>query len=407
MLNAEEQVFGKDYYTVPKPLKFIFLGLGLVGIFFLKIIRPFFFVRFCLLQSERIGEVTSSAEMYLRWKADNAFPLKERHIFLSEVPANEQILKMFSRKARVVRVNKYFLWTYRKLVRQFPRSKLWMPPLVCSRKDTKNLYPRFNRLPVQLEFTQQEEQKGTEFLAKLNLPFKASFVCVHARDKAYLANIHQYREWTYHDYRDADIETYVPAMKYLTSQGVYVFRMGYKVEKKLKLIDPLIIDYANVCREDFADIYLSAHCKFFIASEGGLNWVPWAFNIPVAYSNGIPLDVGGQKPIDIYLPKKLWSNERKRILTFRELYALGVDKWFYTEQYIQAGIEIINNSPEEILGLTREINERLNGVWQTSPEDEELQCRYLETLPEYFRCQELPLPRMSAVFLRMNQQLLD
>ncbi|MFQ6618950.1 MAG: TIGR04372 family glycosyltransferase, partial [Fidelibacterota bacterium] len=78
----------------------------------------------------------------------------------------------------------------------------------------------------------------------------------------------------------------------------------------------------------------------------------------------------------IFIPKKIWSTEEKRFLTFREILESGVGGYFFSEQYIQAGLEAVENNAEEILDLAKEMNERLNGNFEYTEEDEELQNKF-------------------------------
>ena len=41
---------------------------------------------------------------------------------------------------------------------------------------------------------------------KINMPM----VCVFARDSEYLNNVYPERDWSYHDFRDANIQNYLP-----------------------------------------------------------------------------------------------------------------------------------------------------------------------------------------------------
>ena len=78
--------------------------------------------------------------------------------------------------------------------------------------------------------------------------------------------------------------------------------------------------------------------------------------------------------------------------------AVGADRWFLSQQYAAAGLEVIENTPEEILGLTRELNETLDGTWKPPEEDEELQQRYRALIPPGHRCYGFP-SRAGAEFL--------
>jgi len=409
MKTSQEHIYTRAYFDIPILAKVGLLPFGFLLLLCLKILRPWVFIRIGLLAYERVGELSTMAEAYLRRQASYSQPSRERHIFISGKPANQQLLKMISRRIRVIQVNRYFLWVIRKVIRMCPSAKVWLPIKNLEYFGIEKFYPEFNQQPPQLSFAPQEEAEGKKLLSLMGIPPQANFVCLHVRDKAYLDYVHPSRnrdEWAYQDYRDCDINTYKLAIDYLVSQGLYVLRMGYIVEKKLDMDSPLVIDYARQYRSDFGDIYLSAKCKFFIGSEGGLICIPWMFNVPVAYANRIPVTIGGRNPSNVFLPKKLYCVAEKRFLGFREIYARKADEWFYSGNYQQGGVEIVNNTPEEILGLVREMNERIDGRWQANAEDERLQERFRAILPARIqRC--APLPRISAEFLRKNPDLLN
>ena len=82
---------------------------------------------------------------------------------------------------------------------------------------------------------------------------------------------------------------------------------------------------------------------------------------------------------------------------------------FELEAYDQRGIDIIDNTPEEITALAVEMDERLNGKWSTTEEDEELQRRFWSIYKvglqsRYGRDHHRVLrARVGAEFLRQNQ----
>ncbi|MDP7422874.1 MAG: TIGR04372 family glycosyltransferase [bacterium] len=131
----------------------------------------------------------------------------------------------------------------------------------------------FFQAPASLSFTEEEEEKGRRLLKDMGLEEDARFICFHSRDSVYLDKISPDMDWTYHDYRDCQIENFLPAARYLTGQGYYALRMGYGVTKELVTDDPKIIDYATRFRSDFGDIYLSAKCRFFIGNTAGISLI--------------------------------------------------------------------------------------------------------------------------------------
>ena len=108
---------------------------------------------------------------------------------------------------------------------------------------------------------------------------------------------------------------------------------------------------------------------------------------------------------DLLIPKKLWLTQEDRYLTFREIIQSDIGQFSRTEEYSQRGIQVIENTPEEIYAVAVEMDERLKGTWQTSLKDEELQQRFWSLYTRFpsggpSRC------RIGAEFLRQNPRLL-
>ena len=84
---------------------------------------------------------------------------------------------------------------------------------------------------------------------------------------------------------------------------------------------------------------------------------------------------------------------------------IQIGRFLKTEQYEKAGIELIDNTPEEITSVALEMDGRLKGTWQSIEEDEKLQRRFWalfkpDDLNSVFRA------RVGTEFLRQNRQLL-
>ena len=104
-------------------------------------------------------------------------------------------------------------------------------------------------------------------------------------------------------------------------------------------------------------------------------------------------------------PRRLWLSDERRFLTFREIRESGVSELVISEQYEQLGIEVTENTPEEITAVVMEMDERLKGTWQTTEEDEELQ-RQFWSLVKPSELNGALLPRIATEFLRQNHELL-
>ena len=366
-----------------------------------RALKPIVVIRFGLLRSERIGHFAANTELYLCNRDIDRNSRRNLDIFYcASSICNQQLKKMWSR----------FLWIFSfsrwidRLNRRFPGSEKHIIPVTWD-IDTHNL---LGRTHPHLYFTPKEEKVGADILRKLGISKNEAFVCFYARDSVYLDTVFPDKNWDYHDYRDSDICNYITAAEEMARRGYYVIRMGTITKDALNTTNPKIIDYAKNHRSDFLDIFLSAKCRFFLCSTGGINAVPRIFRRPIAYVNFIPL---GMKhlltcaPGSLFIPKKLWSRERHRFLTFSEIFKLEPDSFFTTSQYEKLGVEIIENIPEEICALAKEMDERLNGVWAMTKEDEELQRNFWKLFKEPENPNKNFNLRIGTEFLRKNQYL--
>lgn len=366
-----------------------------------RALRPLVLIRFGPLRSERIGHFAGNTEMYLCERDAGMQDPRSFDIFYHTSPVcNQQLKKMWDRTLHI--------WSFAKgldrINRKLPGGKRHEIPMLSDR-DIHGLHARTQ---PHLSFTTEEEHLGQVALRELGIPEGDRFVCFCVRDSAYLDAALPGRDWSYHNYRDSSIESFVPAVYELTRRGYFAIRMGAVVKEGLNINNPMIIDYAtNGRRDDFLDIFLNGKCRFFLGGAAGITTVPLVFRVPRAYVNFIPLEtVPTWGKGDLFIPKKLWLRGERRFLTFREIFDSGAAMFVRDNQYEQAGIEVLENTPEEIMAVVIEMDERLNGTWQTTEEDEELQRQFWS----FFASSDLHgiiVARIGAAFLRQNRELLD
>jgi len=260
-----------------------------------------------------------------------------------------------------------------------------------------------------LFFTPEEEEKGNNVLSNLGIGKDTSYICFYSRDSAYLDTVAPNTYWDYHDYRDSDIKSYLPAVEDMASRGYFMLRMGQIVKELINAKNSKIIDYSVKSRTDFADIFLCSKCHFFIGDTGGFVLVPSVFRRPVAFVNFLPLMICpylNGTPHNLFIPKKLFTRKENRLMTINEILSSGAGNFMETKSYDKAGIDIVNNTPEEIKDLVIEIDDRLKGRWKTTKEDEYLQERFWRPF-KLNGNRGKTLPRIGAKFLRQNCNLLD
>ncbi len=384
------------YYCFSFLAIFMFLGLNIAEIFLRKKII------FCTIHCDRIGALAIITELFLRrLKSGKYYDKNTIYIgFCYNSPiSNQQLLKMFRRTLLIVENNAIeyiFANTWMRKTRYFYGLPI-----------TYDEFYECNNLSSTLLFTDEEKQTGKRLLAKMGIKENDWFVCFHARDSKYLANIHPEVNYRYHNFRDCDIDNYLKAAEYIAEQGGYAIRMGAVVDKPLpKNRHPRIIDYATDYRSDFMDIYLIAHCKYLLGSTTGILTVATIFYVPIACANYLPLHDSLMRSCDQFIPKRIWSNQKNRYLTFKEIFDIGAESFYSLEEFESRDLKVCENSPDEIYELVREMDMSLKGEFILTPEDEMLRQKIRSLFNSKPSIYHSPA-NINTHFLRQNKELLE
>lgn len=401
----------KRALCIPHKLLLFILAVPVVAA--IHLIRPWLLVRWGGLASPRIGHFAANTELYLCERDAGINVPGRRHvdIFFMEPPiCNRQLAKMWKRILRVWPA--WILPFLRRVNRLIPSGAVHeIGDNTQNDRDVHNLLDRF---PPHLKFTADEEISGEAGLRRMGIPAGAPFVCLIVRDSAYL-DAHQSKDWSYHNYRDSDIQNYVLAAEELADRGYFVVRMGVKVRDAIKSHHSRVIDYAtNGMRSDFMDIYLGAKCAFCISTSTGFDALPLIFRRPIVFVNLVPLGyLWTFRSQIIGITKHHITVQKDRELTLKEIFTHDVGFSLRASDYLTNGIRLIENTPEEIRDAVVEMADRLGGTWQPGPNDDALQRRFWEIYPAdaHDVYQDRPLHgeircRFGARFLRANGEFL-
>ena len=324
---------------------------------------------------------------------------------------NRQLAKMWARK--VIVLPWFLLRPLDLTIRSF--DGLRFLHAAEGKGGDRDIYNLLDSMPPHLRFTDEEEARGQSGLKELGIVNGEPFVCVTVRDSAYLASHYQGVDTSAHNFRDSDIQNVVLAAETLADRGYYVIRMGAKVRAPINSSHPRVIDYAtNGMRSDFMDIYLGAKCAFCISTSTGFDAIPLIFRRPIVYINMV--HIGWLFTFSdkfLAIAKHHTSEVLGRELTLREIFAHDVGFCLQSSGFAAKGVELIENTPEEIRDVVVEMVERLEGVWQAEDNDAELQKKFWEIFPvKSLNASGIPYhgairSRYGAAFLRNHQEWLS
>ena len=414
----------KRLFFLPIELLLIILALSLVII--IRALRPFVIIRIGELDLGRIAHIYDG-DWYLSEKTAGNY--KERFIdwyyfFKTTKHANKQWERMWKRVLPYLPGIK--LWKYMMLLNKlfpgykrhkipsnqvYPDLKTWQKLLKNPDKREINVFNKkliavLNNTRPNITFTNQEVVKGQTFLEDLGIHNNEQYICFHARDSAYLDSVLKTKDWSYHNYRDSNINNYLLAAEEMANRGYYALRMGALVKGKIQSSHPKVLDYAtNGKRTDFNDIFLSSNCRFFLCSDTGISVIPEVFRIPVVYVNWAPiLRISTWVLNGLFIFKKFYLKNENRYMSFLEIMNLDFGGIDTNRTFTNLNIELIENTPDEIRAVTVEMNERLNGTWQTTKDDEKLQKSFWAL----FGLDKVKSPnlRIGSDFLRQHKELI-
>ncbi len=230
-------------------------------------------------------------------------------------------------------------------------------------------------------FTPEERERGREGMKRLGLdPDKDWYVAIFARDNGWAVKNLSGMPETYTHFRNADINSYHEAIQLILDRGGTVVRMGAVPERALTFKHPKVIDYATLGREDFMDVFLVAHARFFMGTPAGILDVARVFDTPTLHVNfAIGWAHPGKKVL--HLPKRLVRRATGEPVPFAEYLAHysepdPVGAVFSDAGLARNGYAYIDNTPEELREAAEEMFELLEGRWAQDPADRELLDRY-------------------------------
>jgi len=355
----------------------VFYVVAIFLIIIIRIISPFYLIRWAELASSRIGHFAKEPAIIVLENTAGINVPSQKYLdifFFKKYIANQQLKKMW--KEKLIIMPWWLMKPLDQLNNILPSGKKHE---VVRIKRKKNLSRDINSLlkhydPI-LKFKDDDEIKAKLLLLKLGIKNNNKFVCLAVRDSQYLSERAPSKNYNYHDYRDGEIEKFILAAEELTKRGYNVIRMGSKVLKRLNTNNSMIIDYANLdMQSDFMDIYLLAKCNFCISTDYGIDEVCAVFRRPIAYIGVAP--IGGltvSDPNSLIIFKQHINKKTKKEITFGEIFDHNLATAHEKSLFEKEEITLSHNTPEQIRDLAIEMDERIKKDWKESKDEESLQ----------------------------------
>ena len=265
------------------------------------------------------------------------------------------------------------------------------PTSFTNSRDIDGLFMQFDaRIPL----LETESNVAQAWLEAQGWRVGEPFVCLLVRDSAYLNHdpLHGLGEnndpllHQYHDYRDSDIDTYLPAVTWLASKGIWVLRMGKIMARPLPGNLEHVIDYAfDPSKSDLLDIWLFANCTACVSTASGPDNISWVYGRPVLYVNALPLTALQSSSHSTWVPKHLFWRSDGAAFTLSDY--LVQDLW-ETQFYDALGVRIVDLDPDEILEAVQEFWKRIEGTWVETPIEQDRQERFwraFQAWPDFSR----------------------
>lgn len=151
------------------------------------------------------------------------------------------------------------------------------------------------------------------------------------------------------------------------------------------------------------DIFLLSSCRFFIGNNSGITNAAIALGTPYLMTNCVPFAQYSHTPNNIMIFKLHRSRKTGQLHSFSRCLESLLSLTNENSYYEEFGIDLVENTPEEIRDATAEMLDKLQGH-PYSPEDEKLQEKFLSLRNSF----NYPFtPRVGREFLKKYSHLME
>ncbi len=348
---------------------------------FLLILNPVIRIRFGIMQSSRIGGLAIAPEIYLNDKKNYSKKSFFNIDFISfeKFICNKKLASLIARKISIFPYPRFLYFIIKSINFWLPNNSNVIEFIV---HPTKNFFLENNNI---LKFSESENIKALQFLSSLGINKSSKWICIHNRDPSYLNNEFK-KDWSYHNYRDFTISSMEKTSNYFLSKDYHVIRIGKYAQDRMNINNSKFIDYPfNKNKSDLAELYLMANSKIFIGSSSGPSMVPFVFRKPILLTNYTePILLNKLKHNNYLVILKLFFDTKiNRILKISEIFERKLDNLYKTNMFVDSNINLIENSSDEILNASIELEKSIFVDKKQNLFNDDLQRKFWNVIDQY------------------------
>ena len=284
-------------------------------------------------------------------------PKVKKNMYVANVYLLKEYVKELQKDCRIFTIESSILHRVMhsiKIINHRQKKNYYLPSNHIMNND-------FSKTQKVINLSNNDISRGRVLLKNLGVTEFDRIVVIFARDSEYLSKRFTDKDWSYHDYRNADIGTYIKSINYLIEIGYTVIRVGSVVKDKVNFNHPKFIDYPfSSCKSDFLDVLIIYLSKFVIGTTSGATDMALTFNKPFLGVNYAPFTESPLGRFDQYIQKKLVDNESKMVIKYKDFLGKECLSEVYNSKEFSKkyNLSYKDNTEDEILDAVIEFENR-------------------------------------------------
>ena len=349
---------------------------------FFWFLKPIIKIRWCKKYfSNRVGHLVSEMEHYFAYKKifkkKKYFDLFPKSLFVNKNPSNKFLQKHYKNNVFIINDT---------IIKLFQKTQIFIEDNFRyirfenfdNELSTRDNYKIFNsKYKPTIKFSNTDMKKINNFKKKIQLKDSDKLICLIVRDSKYLKDRFPNQDWSYHNYRDSDINSFIPGINFLTSIGFKVIRMGKNQKKSFIISNKNYFDCSlSNLKSDLIDVWLMSRCNLCISTGTGLDQIARIFNNPILFVNHLPLSDWSSYAKSLTHPKYLYNRNTNKLLNLLEYIKFSFLK---NTDYQKNNIKIVDLNKDEILKCFKEFIFLHKNNWIISKKDYKIQKEFQKT----------------------------